>query len=199
MTLPAIGDWRFGEPIACLCACLERGGALVFPTESSYGLGVDPRNAAGVEAIYRFKERERGKPLPVVIADLDQLSLLGIEADDALLRRVAPHGPAPLTAVLPTRDDLPAGAGTRTLAVRIPRHEPLRQLLRDLGHPLTATSANPSGGAPWLDVEEIRAGLGGADWVVVQGGRLPGGAPSTVVSAEGVLREGAFRWPLESR
>lgn len=198
MTPPSLG-WRFGDPIAPVVECLGRGGAIVFPTESSYGLGVDPRNAAGVEAIYRFKERERAKPLPVVVADLAQLSLLGIDPDDPLLLRIAPHWPAPLTAVLATGEDLPAGAGTRTLAVRIPRHDGLRELLRSLGHPLTATSANPSGGAPWLDIEEVRAGMRGADWVVVQGGRLPGGAPSTVVSAEGVLREGAFRWPPQSR
>ena len=62
--------WRFDDPVAPLAALLARGGVLAIPTESSYGLAVPPGNAAGVEAIYRIKQRERGKPLPEVIAGL---------------------------------------------------------------------------------------------------------------------------------
>src|SRR5205807_557189 len=64
--------WHFGDPLAPLQAVLARGGVLAVPTESSYGLGVDPRNRAGVEAVYRIKGREGGKALPVVVADRDQ-------------------------------------------------------------------------------------------------------------------------------
>ena len=63
---------------------LAEGRILAIPTESSYGLAVDPRSTKGVEAIYRFKERERGKPLPVVAADLDQALGLGIEPNEAI-------------------------------------------------------------------------------------------------------------------
>ena len=98
--------WRFGAPIAPLAALLARGGVLAIPTESSYGLAAPPGNAAGVEAVYRIKRRERGKPLPVVIAGLEQLAGLGIEPDLPILKLLSAFWPGPLTAVLPI-----AGAG----------------------------------------------------------------------------------------
>ena len=64
---------------------LAAGGVLAVPTESSYGLGVDPRDAQGIEAIYRLKGRERGKALPVVAADVAQLLALGVQADSQAL------------------------------------------------------------------------------------------------------------------
>lgn len=193
MTAPSIPVWRFGDPVEPLRALLARGGVLAFPTESSYGLGVDPRNRTGVETVYRIKAREAGKALPVVVADRGQLADLGIDPDLPILEALLACWPGPLTAVLP----LVSGAGT--LAVRIPGHAGLRGLLAALGHGLTATSANRSGGEPILDVEDLPALLAGEDAVIVDGGRLPGGAPSTLVAIEGgvpvVLRAGSF--PVE--
>ena len=188
--------FHFGDPLPPLRDLLARGGVVAFPTESSYGLGVDPWNRAGVEAIYRIKEREAGKPLPVVIAGRDQLAGLGIDPDLAIVKRLSAPWPAPLTAVLPVARPLPASAGTRTLAVRVPDHGPLRELLAALGHGLTATSANRSGEAPILDPAEAADLLVGEDAMVVDGGVLPGGPPSTLVAIEGdrvvVLRSGRF-------
>jgi L-threonylcarbamoyladenylate synthase len=188
--------WRFGDPLPPLRDLLARGGIVAFPTESSYGLGVDPRNLAGVEAIYRVKEREAGKPLPVVISGRDQLAGLGIDPDLNIVERLLALWPAPLTAVLPVARPLPASAGTRTLAVRVPDHGPLRDLLAALGHGLTATSANRSGEPPIVDPAALPDLLAGEDAMVVDGGVLPGGPPSTLVAIEGdrvvVLRSGRF-------
>ncbi|MFL6260308.1 MAG: L-threonylcarbamoyladenylate synthase [Thermoanaerobaculia bacterium] len=188
--------FRFGDPLPPLRDLLARGGILAFPTESSYGLGVDPWNPTGVEAIYRIKEREAGKPLPVVIAGRGQLSGLGIDPDLNIVKRLLAFWPAPLTAVLPVARPLPASAGTRTLAVRVPDHGPLRELLAALGHGLTATSANRSGEAPVVDPAALSDLLAGEDAMVVDGGVLPGGPPSTLVAIEGdrvvVLRSGRF-------
>ncbi|HSU83958.1 MAG TPA: L-threonylcarbamoyladenylate synthase [Thermoanaerobaculia bacterium] len=188
--------FHFGDPLPPLRDLLARGGIVAFPTESSYGLGVDPWNAAGVEAIYRIKEREAGKPLPVVVAGRDQLAGLGIDPDLNIVKRLFALWPAPLTAVLPVARPLPASAGTRTLAVRVPDHEPLRELLAALGHGLTATSANRGGEAPIVDPAALADLLAGEDAMVVDGGVLPGGPPSTLVAIEGdrvvVLRSGRF-------
>jgi L-threonylcarbamoyladenylate synthase len=188
--------FHFGDPLPPLRDLLARGGIVAFPTESSYGLGVDPWNPAGVEAIYRIKEREAGKPLPVVVAGRDQLAGLGIDPDLNIVKRLFAFWPAPLTAVLPVARPLPASAGTRTLAVRVPDHEPLRELLAALGHGLTATSANRSGEAPIVDPAALADLLAGEDAMVVDGGVLPGGPPSTLVAIEGervvVLRSGRF-------
>jgi L-threonylcarbamoyladenylate synthase len=188
--------FRFGDPVDPLRDLLARGGIVAFPTESSYGLGVDPWNPAGVEAVYRIKEREAGKPLPVVIAGREQLAGLGIDPDLNIVKRLLAFWPAPLTAVLPVARSLPASAGTRTLAVRVPDHGPLRELLAALGHGLTATSANRSGEAPVVDPAALAELLAGEDAMVVDGGLLPGGPPSTLVAIEGdrvvVLRSGRF-------
>jgi len=188
--------FRFGDPLPPLRDLLARGGIVAFPTESSYGLGVDPWNPAGVEAIYRIKEREAGKPLPVVIAGRDQLAGLGIDPDLNIVERLLALWPASLTAVLPVARPLPASAGMRTLAVRVPDHGPLRELLAALGHGLTATSANRSGEAPIVDPAALPDLLAGEDAMVVDGGVLPGGPPSTLVAIEGdrvaVLRSGRF-------
>jgi len=188
--------FRFGDPVEPLRDLLARGGVLAIPTESSYGLAVDPRNPAGVEAIYRIKEREAGKPLLVVVAGREQLAALGVDPNPDIVERLLALWPAPLTAVLPIERPLPASAGTRTLAVRVPDHPELRGLLTALGHGLTATSANRSGGEPILDPEELGGLLAGEDAIVVDGGVLPGGPPSPLVAIEGgglkVLRTGRF-------
>jgi len=98
-----------------------------------------------------------------------------------------------------TGPQIPAAAGLGKLAVRVPGHAGLRGLLAALGHGLTATSANRSGAPPVLDPDAAADLLAGEDAIVVDGGRLPGGAPSTLVAIEEsgpvVLRSGSF--PVE--
>jgi L-threonylcarbamoyladenylate synthase len=197
--MSATPRWRWGEPVAPLAALLARGGLLAVPTESSYGLAADPRNAAGVAAVYRIKGRAAGKPLPVVVAGVEQLAGLGIDPGLPILDALAAVWPAPLSVVLPLARPLPAAAGEPGLAVRVPAHDGLRRLLAALGHGLTATSANRSGEPPVLEPAVAAELLAGEAAVVVDGGSLPGGPPSTLVALTPaglrVLRQGAF--PIE--
>lgn len=194
-----IESWRFGDDVGRLRDALARGAVLAIPTESSYGLAVDPRSVHGVAAIYALKGREGGKALPVVAASLAQLAELGVDVADPLVVAAARLWPAPLTVVAPCAGALPAAAGDSTLAVRIPSHEGLRTLLAELGHALTATSANASGTPPLLDPRSVARWLAGSDAVLIDGGTLPGGPPSTLVAAAPagerggrVLRVGSF-------
>jgi L-threonylcarbamoyladenylate synthase len=181
---------------------LARGAVLAVPTESSYGLAVDPRSRDGVEAVYRLKQRELGKPLPVVAADVEQLLALGVPAGSRALAWAAKRWPAALSVVLPLvpGSALPAAGGESSLAARIPAHAGLRALLAALGHALTATSANPSGGEPYLEPDALASWLSGVpevETLIVDGGVLPGGPPSTLVEwapdAVRVLRPGSYR------
>ena len=187
--------WHFGEDPGPLREVLARGGILAIPTESSYGLAADPRNPVGVEAIFAAKGRAGSQPLPVVIAGVEQLAELGIEAGSAALASAARYWPAPLSILLRIAMPLPAAAGSGSLAVRVPAHSELRSLLDILG-PLTATSANHSGAPPILEPDEAVALLAGTDAVLVDGGVLPGGPPSTLVewtpAGWHVLRSGSF-------
>jgi L-threonylcarbamoyladenylate synthase len=182
-----------------LLPLLDRGGVLAIPTESSYGLAADPWNPEGIARIYALKGRDAARALPVVAADRAQVAALGVDLDRpdlALLARAWDLlWPGPVTVVLPVVGALPAAAPDATVAVRIPAHEGLRRLLAELGRPLTATSANRSGEPPVVEPAAAARLLAGTDGAVVDGGRLAGGAPSTVIRLAGgrveVLREGA--------
>jgi len=199
--------WHFGDMLEPVRQRVARGTVLAIPTESSYGLAVDPRSREGVRAIYRIKRRDAGKPLPVVVSACSQLEDLGIDPDLPILSRLAACWPGPVTAVLPRRESappLPAAAESPTLAVRVLGHTRMRGLLSLLG-PLTATSANLSGDEPVVDPAAVAELLAGEDALVIDDGILPGGPPSTLVVPETdargelvklrVLREG--RVPLE--
>ncbi|MXW02377.1 MAG: L-threonylcarbamoyladenylate synthase [Holophagales bacterium] len=191
--------WPWDGDLNEVRAALSGGRILAIPTESSYGLAVDPRSIAGVEAIYRLKERERGKPLPVVVASLEQVIDLGVEPNEAI-RFAEAHWPAPLTVVAPLRSgvSVPAAAGGDTLAVRVPDHDRLRGFVQALGHPLTATSANRSGEPPACDLADLEPILDVTGALVIGGERTPGGLASTVVSWTSaglrVLRRGRFEF-----
>lgn len=186
-----------------LLPVLDRGGVLAIPTESSYGLAADPRNPEGIARVFALKGRDAGKALPVVAADRGQVAALGVDLERpdlaALVRGWSALWPGPVSVVLPVERPLPAAGPDATVAVRIPAHDGLRRLLAVLGRPLTATSANRSGEAPGLDPGAAARLLAGADGVVVDGGRLPGGPPSTLIRFRDgrveVLREG----PAEGR
>ena len=192
--------WHWGDDTGILREALDGGGVIAIPSESSYGLAVDPRDAAGVEAVYAIKEREAGKPLPVIAADLEQLFALGVPRsapEVAVARRL---WPAPLTLLWPVAAPLAAMAGAPTLAARVPAHDPLRLLMKRLGHALTATSANLSGQDPVRDPGRLEPLLAGHRAIVIDDGMLLGGPPSTLAAwPDGelrVLRAGAY--PAES-
>lgn len=174
--------WSWGEPIEVLRQAVAAGRLLAIPTESSYGLAVDPRNEEGVHRIYRLKSRTAGKPLPVVIADASQLEALGARLEDARLERLARRWPAPLALRVRLLEDLPAAAGSGWLAVRVPGHDRLRSLLSCLGGALTATSANRSGHPALTDPEAVCDLLEQSPGsILIDDGPLAGGQPSTLV------------------
>jgi L-threonylcarbamoyladenylate synthase len=181
---------------------VRAGSVLAIPTESSYGLAVDPRNVSAVRRVFAMKGRDGAKPLLVVAANRGQLEDLGVSASPETLDRFFTLWPAPLTVALPLRTPLPASAGTATLAVRVPAHPELRDLLDATG-PLTATSLNRSGAAPCEDPDEAERAFGFEVDVLVDGGRTSGGPPSTLLDATveppRVLRAGAFPWPPKNR
>ena len=191
--------WKFGDDSGRVSEALARGAVLAIPTESSYGLAVDPRDAAGVEKTFQLKGRQKTEAFPVVGAEADALICLGIDPREPSLQWAFRFWPAALSVVVPLREPIPASAGGRTLAVRVPAHEGLRELLAALGRPLTATSANRSGEPPYVEPAGLVSWLegSGVEALVVDGGRLPGGSPSTLVELIGgqprVLRQGRFQ------
>ena len=178
---------------------LARGEILGIPTDTLYGLAVDPFSERAVRAVFAAKGRDDGKPLPVLVGCREHLDLLGVSAPARLVDRLFALWPAPLTVVLPVRTAVAAGRGGGTLAVRLPAYPALVRLLLETG-PFTATSANVSGAPPARSAAEVDSSLGAFLSLVLDGGPSFGGSASTLLDLSGtrarILRTGAFRVSL---
>jgi L-threonylcarbamoyladenylate synthase len=173
---------------------LQFGGLVAFPTDTVYGVGALAFNGAAVESIYAAKGRPVEKAIPVLIGDADDLAKVSAEVPEIALKLAARFWPGPLTMVVPKHPGLPeAISATATIGVRIPDHPVARALLR-LAGPMAVTSANLSGQPSPSTALEVFAQLGGRIALILDGGKTPGGVPSTVVDCAGpglqVLRTG---------
>ncbi|MBO0704588.1 MAG: threonylcarbamoyl-AMP synthase [Candidatus Dormibacteraeota bacterium] len=168
-------------------AALLRGGQVVaFPTDTVYGLAALWRDEQARARIYEIKRRPHSLPLIPMVADPDQLAAL-VHVDGRARSFMDHWWPGPLTLVLPTASGTPP-----TLGVRIPDHPVALALLSEVGEAVATTSANLSGARDAMTADEV-ARLDGVA-AVLDGGRAPGGRPSTVLSLAApdaeVLREG---------
>jgi L-threonylcarbamoyladenylate synthase len=191
------GPTELGALCADVSAALQHHGVVAIPTETYYGLGVNPFDAAALRRIAAVKGRPDGKPILVLIGDAAQLESLVASrppAAEVLMKRC---WPGPLTIVFPAGPELPVEltAGTGTVGVRWTSCAALAEILVRVG-PLTGTSANRSGTAPFRTAAEVERALGGDIDLIVDAGTTPGGLPSTVVhvAPEGaeMVREGAI-------
>jgi L-threonylcarbamoyladenylate synthase len=179
-----------------IAAALGAGAVTAYPTETFYALGAAAFMKRAVERVYRLKQREAAKAMSVIASDLDMVRDISGPPPSDLLALAGEFWPGPLTLVLPAGPGIPdflAGPG-RTIAVRIPPLSWLRTLVRELGEPLTATSANLSGEKELADPREVGTLFAGKVDLLVDGGPAPGGLPSTIVDLSGerprLLREG---------
>ena len=177
---------------------LRHGGVVAYPSDTVYGLGAAASDARAVERVFVVKDRDAEKALSLLLADAADLAPLC--SDVPLLARVFAqrYWPGPLTLVLrrsPSFESAALGGGD-TVAVRVPDHAFLRELIRALGEPITGTSANRSGRAACRSAQEVEQELGDAVELIMDGGPSAAGRESTVVSLTGslplVLREGAI-------
>src|SRR5688500_3331046 len=142
--------------IAEVATIIRGGGVVAFPTDTLYGLAVDPRHDEAVERLFGVKGRQPGVPLPLIAADIDQARQVGTFGDVAM-RLARAFWPGPLTIVVPAASGVSSQAlgGGNTVGIRVPAHEVATSLCRFAGMCLTATSANLSGNLPPASVSEI--------------------------------------------
>ncbi|MBI3162153.1 MAG: threonylcarbamoyl-AMP synthase [Chloroflexi bacterium] len=173
---------------------LHNGGIVAFPTDTIYGLGALAFDTTAIEKIYSVKDRPIEKAIPILIGDLSGLGQIAESVPGMALRFASRFWPGPLTCILPKKPTLPAAvSATSTVAVRIPNHPDALALLRTAG-PMAVTSANISGRPNPSTAEEVYDQLNGRIPIILDGGKTPGGVPSTLVDCTGdapvVLREG---------
>jgi L-threonylcarbamoyladenylate synthase len=173
---------------------LNSGGLVAFPTDTVYGVGALAFDGKAIESIYVAKDRPMEKAIPILIADLEDMEKVGMDIPKTTYTLASRFWPGPLTCIIPKRPTLPeAVSATSTVGVRVPDHEVARALLRSAG-PMAVTSANISGQPSPSTAEEVYAQLNGRIPLIIDGGRIPGGVPSTVVDCSTnelkILREG---------
>lgn len=179
---------------------LAEGGIVALPTETFYGLAVDPFNERALEALFRLKGRERGKPFPVLIHHEGQLPALVQGVPDLYRPLMKAFWPGPLTLVFPAKAGLSSLLTGKDggVGIRISPHPVAERLGQLWGRPITATSANPSGLPAARTAEEVRRFFGDKVDFILDGGPTAGGKSSTVVSLHGnglcLLRAGVIEF-----
>ncbi len=186
------------EPLDRAAEVLQQGRILAYPTETLYGLGVDPFREESLERLGRVKGRPAGSPISVLVRDLAMLQDLVQEIPQPALRLIKTFLPGPLTVVLPARAHLPRllTGGTGKVGVRISSHPLLTHLFTRYPFPITTTSANPSGQPNVSQADQILAYFPQGIDCILDAGPVTGGIGSTVVDVSEerplILREGAI-------
>ena len=177
---------------------LRRGGVVAYPTDTLYGLAVDPTSDAAVRALFALKGRDAAAAIALIAADQAQAEHAG--SLGATERRLAAaFWPGPLTIVVPASPAMSSLLAPRgTLGVRVPANAVARALALRFGECITATSANASGAEPPSTAQDAARSLGSGIDLVLDGGPAPGGPPSTIVEVVGgrltLHRAGAIGW-----
>jgi L-threonylcarbamoyladenylate synthase len=178
---------------------IRRGKAVGMPTDTFYGLAVDPFNLRAVDDVYEIKSRSRHKPLSLLIESVDQAEELTRPMPSEFYALARRFWPGPLTIIVRAAPRLPlkVTANTGNVAIRVPAAPIALAIIKQAGIPLTATSANISGESECTTADAVKEQLGERIPLIVDGGPAPRSVPSTIVDLTDsgghwrVLREGA--------
>ncbi|MFO7605312.1 MAG: L-threonylcarbamoyladenylate synthase [Desulfurivibrionaceae bacterium] len=174
------------QELARAAAVIGGGGVVAFPTETFYGLAVDPSNAAALDRLFRLKKRSPDKPVLVLIDEIATLSELVSEIPDNYRKLMDQFWPGPLTLVFPGRARLHGQLvdSDHTVGVRLSSHPLARRLAGAAGGTITGTSANPSALPAAVTADQVQEMFPAGIDYIVDGGRVPGGTGSTIVGLE---------------
>ena len=177
---------------------LKAGGIIAYPTESFYALGAMALDEKAVKKIFDLKNRPYGKPLPLIVDDLQTLLTASKEIPDQANDLMKKFWPGPLTMIFEARKEvtLLITGESRKVAVRIPGESVALQIAKAIKAPVTATSANLSSNPPAINAEAVLSYFGENIDLILDGGQAPGGKPSTIiditVTPPRILREGSI-------
>lgn len=188
------------EAIRSAASVLKSGGVVLYPTETYYALGALPEITKAVNRVFEIKERDAGKPLPLIASDINAVKRAGSAWSETAKMLALNFWPGPCSIVIPAVSSLPAvlHAGTGKIAVRVSSHPVASLLAQASGGLIISTSANRAGGPPAGNPETIEDGLLMAADALLDVGDLPGGLPSTVVDVTVqpavLVRAGKIAW-----
>jgi tRNA threonylcarbamoyl adenosine modification protein (Sua5/YciO/YrdC/YwlC family) len=182
------------DRVQYVVACLRAGKVAGIPTDTFYGLAVDPVNLRAVERIYEIKGRLKHKPLSLLIASVGHAYELSRDLGTNLDRLAERFWPGPLTVIVKASSRLPlrSTANTGNVALRVPDAAIPRAIVAAFGLPITATSANLAGTPECTNAAGVRDQLGDRVPLIVDGGPTGRSQPTTIVD----LSEGEGRWRI---
>ncbi len=162
------------------------GKVVAFPTDTFYGLGVDPFNLAAVNQIFRIKRRSYDRPLPLLVSSLDQAADLTIDPPSQFFRLAEKFWPGPLTIIVPASRQIPlkVTGNTGRVALRLPKSALAVALIEAAGRPLTGTSANLTEHPACATAEEVEIQIGDTVPLILDGGPTPGDLASTIIEVD---------------
>lgn len=152
---------------------LRNGGVIIFPTETVYGIGCAYDNQEAIDRIYKIKNRPKDKPLQILIADKKQLEDLTTDIPKEAQEMIDKEWPGPITLILKVKNK----NENKTIGIRMPDHPIALQIIKELGKPMAATSANLSGEPAPITIEQVRIK---AD-LIIDGGKTEQGIASSVI------------------
>jgi len=183
-------DWKRIRDI------FKKGGIIAYPTETFYGLGVDPFNESAVNKLFKLKGRDPDKPVSILIKDKKMLLEVVEEIPPAAEKLIKKFWPGPLTIIFKAKKTVPSAitGNTGKIAVRISGNPITQKLLEIIDSPITTSSANPSGKKSPVTAKEVKGYFGDKIDLIIDGGLLFGKLGSTIVDATErelkVIREG---------
>ena len=175
--------------------CLKGGGVIVYPTDTTYGLGCDIFNRKGIKKIYQIKQRDARKPFSFICSDLAEVSNYA-QISNFAFKIMKRYLPGKYTFVVEATRIVPEALITKqkTVGIRIPANPIVQAIVRELGHPLVTTSANLSGEETPQDPEDIDKEMGRLVDMVVDGGILMAEGSSVISLIDDraeILRQGS--------
>lgn len=190
--------------IATVVETLQKGGVIIYPTDTIYGLGCDIYNQRAVERICRIKNIDPSKAqFSFICSDLSDMSQYAKSISTPIYRLLKSHLPGPYTFILPASKEVPRILKTRknTVGLRVPDNTIARSIIKALGHPILSTSLPGEMVEEYTDPEIIDHNFGRLVDIVINGG-LGNMVPSTVIDCTGdepvLVRAGAGAWEVMS-
>jgi L-threonylcarbamoyladenylate synthase len=166
---------------------IHAGKVIAFPTDTFYGLGADPFNLAAITEIFRIKHRSADRPIPLLVASLDQAADLVDDPPQLFFTLAKKFWPGPLTIVAPASRQIPlkVTANTGRVGIRWPSFPLAEALIKAVDRPLTGTSANRSEQPACSTAAQVEEQVGDLLPLILDGGTTEGDQPSTVVQLQG--------------
>ena len=195
-------DWQQSIDEEELKKCIEtinKGGLVIFPTETVYGIGANAYNEEAVRKIYEVKMRPDEKPLSIMVSSIDEISKYAIISNEIEEKIIKKYMPGPITIVLKKKPGVfdYISSGKDTIGIRIPDNEIILKILKEAKLPIVAPSANISGKPSGIILSEILKDFDGKVEICIDGGKAKLSEPSTIVKVVDnkpvILRQGRIK------